>query len=161
MVYALLTGALGFVGYFAFVLVALRALRRSSPAVIATASSIVVYIVMLAAVAAGGRPVLFWPVSATYWFLALSFLMVFGAIYKSVSLRILLYLLNQPSRADHYAMILARYVETESYQDRLHILIEGGLATRGATGFQLSPMGRRIAFTILAVQTLYRIEHSC
>jgi hypothetical protein len=112
-------------------------------------------------VAAGlGQRVLFWPLSASYWFLTLCFLMAFGAIYKSISLRILLDLLDRPNRSESGEAILKRYVQHESYRDRLRILVTDGLATREHAGFQLTRKGRRIAATARAVQRLFRIERS-
>jgi membrane-bound metal-dependent hydrolase YbcI (DUF457 family) len=73
--------------WLAVALALLRTMRRS-PALIMTSSAILVYLALLAGAVA---PVLiaFWPLSAAYWFLALCVLMPFGALYKSVSLRML------------------------------------------------------------------------
>ncbi len=90
----------------------------------------------------------------------LCFLMAFGGIYKSISLRILLDLLNRPNRCDRYETILNRYVERESYQGRLRILIGDGLATRVPAGFQLTRKGRRIAAAAHALQRLFKIGTS-
>lgn len=144
----------------AVVLVLLKRLNRMAPAFVVTASSLVVYVTMVLVAAGLGWPVRFWPVSATYWFLALCFLTAFGAIYKSISLRILLDLLNRPNRSERFEAILDRYVQRESYQARLSILVADGLATQETAGFQLTPKGRRIAALVRALQTLFRIERS-
>ena len=125
-----------------------------------TATSVGIYLAMVGTVAGLGRRVLFWPLSASYWFLAFCFLMAFGAIYKSISLRILLDLLDRPNRSESYEAILERYVQHESYQDRLGILVADGLATREHAAFQLTRKGRRIAATAHAVQRLFKIERS-
>ena len=157
---ALSFGVAGFTAYVGTVLVMLRVSHRTTPALVVTASSLVVYVTMIAVAASLGRPVLFWPASATYWFLAACFLMGFGAIYKSISLRILLDLLNRPGRADRYEGILNRYVQEESYQRRLSVLQEAGLAIRGAAGYEVTPKGRRLAAVVDALQRLFRIESS-
>ena len=130
----LTTGGLGFVAYLTVVLVLVRVLNRMAPALVVTASSLVVYVTMLLVAARLGRAVRFWPVSATYWFLALCFLTAFGAIYKSISLRILLDLLNRPDRSERLEAILDRYVRRESYQARLSILVADGLTTQETAG---------------------------
>ncbi len=157
---ALVAGALGFGAYVAAVVILLRALSRWTPVLIVTAASIGMYLAMLGAAAGLARRVLFWPLSASYWFLALCFLMAFGAIYKSISLRILLDLLDRPNRSDSYKAVLERYVEQESYHDRLAILLAHGLATREPGGFRLTRKGRRTAAAIHAVQRFFKIERS-
>ena len=44
--------------------------------------------------------------SIVFWFATLLFLMAFGALYKSVSLRILLDLLDRPGHAGLYSAVL-------------------------------------------------------
>jgi len=131
-----------------------------APALAVMTGSVVVYVTMLLDAAGLGRAVRFWPVSATYWFLALCFLTAFGAIYKSISLRILLDLLNRPDRSERLEAILDRYVRRESYQARLSILVADGLATQETAGFRLTPKGRRIAALVRALQRFFRIERS-
>ncbi len=157
---ALGLGAAGFTAYLGTLLVMLRVSHRTTPALVVTASALAVYGAMIVVAASLGRTVLFWPVSATYWFLAACFLMGFGAIYKSISLRILLDLLNRPGRADRYEGILNRYVQEESYQRRLSVLQEAGLAIRGTVGYEVTPKGRRLASIIDALQRLFKIESS-
>jgi hypothetical protein len=158
--HALLAGALGFGAYAAAVAVLLRAIHRWSPALVVTTTSVGAYLATVGVAAGMGRRVLFWPLSASYWFLALCFLMAFGAIYKSISLRILLDLLDRPDRSESYEAIHKRYVQHESYQDRLQILLAEGLATRECAGFQLTRKGRRLAAIAHAVQRFFGIERS-
>ncbi len=157
---ALGMGAVGFMAYVATVLVLLRAFRRTAPPLVVTGSSVGVYGAMVVAAAGLSRGVMFWPASVTYWFLALCFLLAFGAIYKSISLRILRDLLDRPDRSESYEAIVKRYVQHESYQDRLRILVSDGLATREAAGFQLTHKGRRIAAAAHAIQRFFKIERS-
>src|SRR5262245_14626887 len=155
---ALGLGVAGFAAYVAVALVLLRVSRRTSPALLVTTTGLAVYGMVLVAVAVPGRAVLFWPVSAAYWFFTLIFLMAFGAIYKSISLRILLDLFHQPGRADRYDTILNRYVQQESYHHRLHLLIQGELARRGPAGCEVTPKGRRLAAIVEALQGVFKIE---
>ncbi len=152
-------GAAGFAAYVGTVLLMLRVSNRTTPALVVTTSALAVYVTMIVA-ASLDRTVLFWPMSAMYWFLSACFLMGFGAIHKSISLRILLDLLNQPGRADRYEGILTRYVQQESYQRRLGILEEAGFAIRGAAGYEVTPKGRRLAATVDALQSIFKIECS-
>ena len=115
---------------------------------------------VLAIAMLSGGVVMFWHLSATYWFLVLCFLMVFGAVYKSISLRILADLLKQPTRSELYACILGRYIEQESYMSRLEVMMSNGLAVRLPAGFQLTAKGRRIAAIIYTIQQAFNIQRS-
>lgn len=156
---AMLVAVGGFAGYLALVLVALR-LSNAAPAVIVIVSAFAAYLGMAAAVAAASPPFRFWPSSAVYWFLAICFLMVFGAVYKSISLRILAELCMRPGRREDYQAILGRYVHRESFQGRVRILVADGLATDDGGGLVLTQKGRRIAGAVAALQWLFRIERS-
>jgi hypothetical protein len=153
-------GALGFVLYLMLAMVALRVERRRSPAVIVTALAVAGYPATLAlAILWWERPSL-WAVSATYAFAVLVFLMAFGAIYKSVSLRILADLSRRPGWRESRRDLLARYIERESYQSRLAVLAEEGLAVDDATGFRLTGKGRRLARVARALQRAWKIDRS-
>jgi hypothetical protein len=157
---AITTGMVGFAAYLLLVLVLLRVLNRVAPSLVVTVSSFVAYVATLAAAVVFRSYVWFWPLSATYWFLALFFLMIFGAIYKSVSFRILLDLSQRPRRTDRYDSVLSRYVEQESYQNRLRVMVTAGLAVRRAADLELTPKGRRLAGAVARIQALYKIERS-
>lgn len=158
--HALVAGALGFGAYLAAVVVLLRTLARWTPTLIVTATSVGTYLAVVGVAGGIGRRVPFWPLSASYWFLTLCFAMAFGAIYKSISLRILLDLLHRPGRSDTHEAILKRYVQQESYHERVRILVANGMATRERTGFQLTRKGRRLAAAVHTVQMFFRIERS-
>lgn len=157
---AFTTGMIGFAAYLFVVVILLRALNGVAASVVVTVTSVIAYVGILAAAVVARPQVWFWPLSASYWFLTLCFLMVFGAIYKSISLRILLDLSQRPQRADRYDAILSRYIEGESFQDRLRVMLAAGLATRGSRGLQLTTKGRRLAAAVSRLQTLYKIERS-
>jgi hypothetical protein len=157
---ALGVGVAGFAVYVAAALVLLRVSNRMSPALLVTTAGLAVYAAVLGVAVMSGPGVLFWPMSAAYWFLTLAFLMGFGAIYKSISLRILLDLLDRPGHADRYEAILNRYVQHESYQHRLSVLTEGGLARRGPAGCEVTSKGRRLAAIVEALQGFFKIAYS-
>jgi hypothetical protein len=149
-------------GFVCYLGVSMLLLRRSSasPAVVVTLAALAMYPATLAATLLLGRTIGFWPFSAAYWFLSLIFLMVFGAVYKSISLRILLDLLERPGRSDEYAAVMQRYVSEESFERRLLVMLDAGLAARGADGFRLTEKGRRISSIVRRVQAVFAIEAS-
>lgn len=153
-------GMIGFAVYLLLVLVALRALRRVAASAIVTGAAVVTYVGLVAVAGASGTAVRFWPLSASYWFPSLCFLMVFGAIYKSISLRILSDLIDRPACADRYDAVLGRCIEGDSYPNRLQVMADAGLAVRGASDLCLTPKGRRLAASVARLQALYKIERS-
>ena len=155
-----LGGICGFAVYFVVVVCLLRLLQRKAPALVAITASVLVYVAVLVIVMLSDWVVMFWYLSATYWFLVLCFLVVFGAVYKSISLRILFDLLNRPARSELYARILEHYIEQESYMSRLQVMMSNGLAVQLPTGFQLTEKGRRIAATVRAIQQAFNIQRS-
>jgi hypothetical protein len=99
-------------------------------------------------------------VSIVFWFTALLFLMAFGALYKSISLRILLDLLDRPGQAGLYSAILGRYVAAESFESRLAVMQENGFAVLTPAGYALTDKGRRLARLVGALHRLFAIERS-
>ena len=156
---SLVAATLGFASYLGVSMVLLRR-SSASPAAVVTLAALAMYPATLAVTLLLGRTVAFWPFSAAYWFLSLVFLMVFGAVYKSISLRILLDLLERPGRSDNYAGVMQRYVNEESFKRRLLVMLDAGLTARDADGFQLTEKGRRISSVVRRVQAVFAIETS-
>jgi hypothetical protein len=152
-------GVVAFVAYVAVILVLLRIWTSRAGAVVVLAaaalhpSSLAVALLLCFDVA-------FWTFSATYWCLALLFLMAFGAIYKSISLRILLDLLECPGRSENYDSILNRYVAEESFGHRLGVIQASGFARLEEDGYRLTPKGLRLAKSVRFAQTIFSIERS-
>jgi hypothetical protein len=133
---SVLAGAAGFAGYLALIMAALRITSRP-PAVVVV-----------------------WTVSVVYWFAVISFLMGFGALYKSISLRILADLLERAHRAERYEAILRRYIHTDSFHDRLRVIVSSEFAKEDAGRYALTAKGKRLVQAAHALQRLFRIEKS-
>jgi hypothetical protein len=153
---------LGFAAGLAHVGSVALMLRRvkASPAGVAIASSIAIYLVLLALIFVLRVPAAFWGLSISYWFVAVSFLMVFGAVYKSVSLRMVLDLYERPGRSAPEAAIKAGYVEADSFESRLGVIVESGFAEEAEDGYVLLAKGRRVARLAAALQKAFAIERS-
>lgn len=153
-------GLLGFAAYFGAICLVLRLGRRQAPALMSLATGFAAYAVVLGLLILAGQNVPFWSYSVTYWCFVLSFLLAFGAIYKSISLRILLDLFKRPGRCGSYEHVLATYVALESYQNRLTVIQDSGFATRAGERYILSERGRHIASLTAAVQQVFAIRRS-
>jgi hypothetical protein len=152
--------ALSFVAYVVLVPLVLRLLPGRSPALLAVGSAPIVFCVAMLLVAGSGQRVQFWPYSAAYWFATGSFLMVFGALYKSVSLRLLGYLLDQPGRSMNYDEVMRKYVEDETFARRIVVMQEAGLALSIPGGYTLTERGRTLALALRGLHGWFRIERS-
>jgi len=152
----------GFAAGLAYVCSVALVLRRTtaSPAALAIVLSLVDYFLLLALVLLLDIRAAFWAVSIAYWFVAVSFLMLFGAVYKSVSLRMVLDLYERPGRSAPEDAIKAGYVEADSFEHRLGVMLEAGMAEQVAGGYSLLPKGMRVALVAAALQKAFAIERS-
>lgn len=155
----ILQGFAAAVAYGLVLLVALRVSRRS-PTLVVLATAAVVYVAAAAVFMLLGQVVGFWAYSTTYWFLVLCFLMAFGAIYKSLSLRILLDLTEKSELTGSADELAQRYIFGSSFEDRLGIAVDGGLAARSADGLSLTSRGRALASRVRAAQRAFGITRS-
>lgn len=152
-----LLGLAAFAAYLAAVLVLQRVLPgRATP--VATGVAVALYVgAPLFALGTGGR-FNFWEYSAVYSCLTLAFLMAFGALYKSVSLRMLEFLLGQPQRSAAAQAVLERCVAEASFAHRLQVIESTHLATRAPAGFALTAKGRALARAVRGLHALFAIE---
>jgi len=160
MTAAILQGLLSFAAFVVAFLVVMRISSRPQPATTAIGLAIAMHPVALALLLAAGRTVNFVVFSISYCFFTLCFLMVLGAVYKSISLRILLDLAGSPQRSAGYDDVLQRYIVAESYLDRLELIRAKRLVSVDGNRLSLGYLGLRIARTVQAIQNLFRIEHS-
>ena len=137
-----------------------RAFPQRSPAAIAMASACLCLALSLPVGALLPVSANYWRSAAVFGFLTVSCLMVFGAAYKSISLRVLLELSRAPSRRVEARQLLQRYIEGESFDARIDAMTGQGLAARVAEGIRLSQTGRWLAVATDRIQRLYRIEES-
>jgi hypothetical protein len=142
--------------FFVFLIVS-RVAKSRSPATILCLSSLSVYGVGLLFFIALNIPVKFFEFSSSYWFFSFSMMMVFFAVYKSISLRMMLDLENKPATLE---LILSEYIQQESYKERLNILIQNGFVDGAPQGYQLSLKGKKYATVILYIQKIFSINQS-
>ncbi len=149
----------GFLVYLFAVAIFLRLWPKNPPFITIGTTVPVFAIVVCGALLLGGK-ISFWSFSAIYGALVLSFLMVFGAVYKSISLRLLLDLYECPQRSSSYQEVLERLVRQDSYDARIDVMQEAGFARLSDGHLILEEKGLRLARTVQAIQTLFGIEKS-
>ncbi len=156
----LVRGFFGFLAYAATVLLLLRLLRQTSPVAVVMVTAPVVCLLTLVTLAVAGPRINIWAFGISYWFFVTCFLMVFGALYKSLSLRMLLDLSRRPNHADNYDTLLVRYIAEESFQNRLNVMRKKGYSEKLDGRIALTDRGRRLAAMARSVQRAFNIEKS-
>ncbi len=153
-------GVLSAIASVFFIAIGLRILRNLEPA-----SLVVLCAIFFGGLGLGGliffaNAVNIWTYTITYSCLMLIFLMGFGAIYKSLSLRILLDLSKQPDMTDSYARIYNAYLINDSFLNRLEVIKAQKFATENDHHFLLTARGRAISYRLRSIQQLFGIKNS-
>ena len=146
--------------YVVLTAIAIRVARTRSPANTAVVTGLFVYLFSAFIFALTAGPLSFWSFSIAYGFGAVCFLMVFGAVYKSISLRILLLLLKSPGRCASASTLLREYVRQDSFERRIKVAVDSGLAQRQDGRLALRRKGRRLALAVDMLQRFFAIRHS-
>lgn len=154
-------GLIFFIIYLILNLVTLRMMRKISPSLLVCSNALLIYFSALLFIGAMNYQINFFSFSSLYWFLALTLLMFFGAIYKSISLRMMLHLFHQPNNTDRYDVILENYIKDQSYHNRIDILLDKKLIEPSTNhSFNLTKKGQELARKLLMMQQLFSIKES-
>lgn len=86
----------------------------------------------------------YWDAASIFGFCVMAYVFAFGAVYKSVSLDILLGLLNRPERRAPLSEIVERQVP-DLFQGRIRNLVDGGLVEPVDSHFAATTAGRTMA----------------
>lgn len=86
----------------------------------------------------------YWDAASVFGFCVMAYVFAFGAVYKSVSLGILLSLVDRPDRRAPLSEIVERQVP-DLFRGRIGNLIDGGLVERSESHFAATAAGRNMA----------------
>jgi len=153
----------GIIGVIAFVVLApvmqwaaRRAVTSVSPVMILAIAAVISH---LATVALGITYVpqfQYWNAASVFSFGVMSYIFAFGAVYKSVSLEILLDVSEQPAREVPLRDIVEQKVPG-IFRGRTDILVDSGLAERTGSGFVATAAGRKLAGRIARLRRAFAI----
>lgn len=101
----------------------------------------------------------YWNAASIFSFGAMLYVFAFGAVYKSVSLEILLDLARRPGRTATLAEIVDRKVP-EIFRGRTEILVSGGQVERAGSCFVVTVAGRAIAGRIAQMRRAFGVGDS-
>lgn len=154
---AMLSFAVGLFSYLLFV-GALLLIRRLRPRISAVSLLVPLALVSHALGAVAGAQytrVDFWPFSASYAFLVMMHVLAFGAVHKSVSLRLLT---DLAGRAQPVPLSAAEAYVENLFAERGRILVLAGLAETQGDTYAISTSGKQMARRLIALQRLFGIE---
>lgn len=86
----------------------------------------------------------YWDAASIFGFCVMAYVFAFGAVYKSVSLDILLGLVDRPGRRAPLSEIVERQVP-DLFQGRIGNLVEGGLVEPVDSHYATTAAGRNLA----------------
>lgn len=156
----IIQGIIAFFGYVALLLLLLRAFHKVEATYVVLLAALFIYPVLLAIFVVLAHSVNFWVFSTSYWFLVLSFLMGFGAIYKSLSLRMLLTLLETPTHEHSAESFRKEYIFGDSFNNRLQLMVDQGLAEWTDDKLSLTIRGANWANRLIILQRVFGIMRS-
>ncbi len=152
---------IAFISYTLNVLIVLRLARSASPAMMVCVNAILVYVIGLLTIGFYGSHINFFTFSSVYWFFAISLLMYFGAIYKSISLRMMQHLLCKPNKSDYSDILLESYIQNQSYSQRVEILLKNGMLHKNENStLTLTKKGNTLAKLTCVIQNIFSIKDS-
>lgn len=86
----------------------------------------------------------YWDAASVFGFFVMAYVFAFGAVYKSVSLEILLGLVDRPGRAAPLSEIVEKQVP-DLFRGRIENLVDSGLVEPDGPRFMATPAGRNMA----------------
>jgi len=98
----------------------------------------------------------YWDAASIFAVCVMSYVFAFGAVYKSVSLAILLDLTGRPGRAAPVSEIVEGQVP-RLFQGRTQILVDGGLVEQTGQRFTATAAGRNMAGRIGWLRRIFGI----
>lgn len=98
----------------------------------------------------------YWNAASIFSFGVMSYVFAFGAVYKSVSLEILLALAKQPGHETSLSEIVEHQIP-DIFRGRTGILVEAGLAENIGSTFEATAAGRKLAGRITRLRRIYAI----
>ena len=156
-------GVLGVVAFAVLAPIAQRLARRAGSSVSAVMILAIAAVSShLASVALGIASVpqfQYWNAASIFSFGVMSYVFAFGAIYKSVSLEILLDIAGQPGREVPLSEIVEQRVP-DIFRGRTRILVDSGLVDRTGPSFSVTQTGQALAGRIARLRRVFAIGDS-
>jgi hypothetical protein len=140
-------------------LLARRIMPTVSPVVVLAAAFLVAHITSALLGAELTPSFRYWAAASVFCFGAMVYVQVFGAVFKSISLRILLDLTSRPGGTVTFEEISEREVLV-MFAERCDLLVEGGMIFREGGKFVPTSAGKKLAARVAWLRRLFAIGDS-
>jgi hypothetical protein len=156
-------GLIGVVLFVAFapamLFIAPRAGLSTPPAVLLAITAVITHGLSVALGAANVVQFQYWNAASIFGFGVMSYVFAFGAVYKSVSLEILLDVAQRPGHAAPLADIVDR-LAPDIFRRRAEILVDGGQVERTGSSFIVTVAGRALAGRLASIRRVFAVGDS-
>jgi hypothetical protein len=155
--------AWGLIGVVLFIVIAssMQAITRRTassipPVIVLAIAAVVSHLVSVLLGATTTPQFQYWNAASVFSFGAMLYIFAFGAVYKSVSLEILLNLGRRPERQAPLVGIVELQVP-DIFRGRTDILVKGGQVERAGASFVVTASGRKLADRIARIRRAFAI----
>lgn len=142
IILAVLTVVVCLLAHAATVIAVRRLGRPLAPIVLHAVSAVGWHMVQIAWLASFGALSCYYHAAALFGLGVMGYVFAFSAVYKSVSLRVLVFLANRGMQAAKIAEV-DEHVVMKSFRQRVELLLDSGLITRHEGKYLLTPAGMR------------------
>lgn len=156
----------GLIGVALFIVIApaAQSMARSStrsipPVIILAIAAVISHFTSVTIGAVAVAQFQYWDAASIFGFGAMAYVFAFGAVYKSVSLDILLNLANRPGREAAVSDIVERQIPS-LFCARTAILVDGGLAACAGSSFVVTASGQKLAARIAGLRHVFGIGNT-
>jgi hypothetical protein len=136
--------------------IARRAGSSIAPITLLAIAAVISHVVSVTIGAISMQQFQYWNAASVFGFGTMLYVFAFGAVYKSVSLEILLDLARRPGGAAELADIVDRKVP-EIFRGRTEILVSSGQVESTGSTFAVTAAGRAIAGRIARIRRAFAI----
>jgi len=158
--FSYLIGVVGFIVYFVTFVTCMRTIKSSSYLKHLTLLAIIIYVmsvVLLHKINIGTQLSNF---SCMYWFLVMCFYFLFFGLYKSISVRVVVDLLNAEHNSLDYSYVVNEYLSNESFNRRLAVLERQGMISKNDGCYSFSNKAKKYIVLYRLIQQMYKIKLS-
>ena len=146
---------------FVFLIIAYASLTEKIPSLsITNLLAVLMFYVFLLVSKLFPYGLYFWSYFSLYWFLIILFYFCYFSLNKSVSVRILIDLQDQPDKKISFNTLLNKYMNGESLLYRLALLEKNRMVTKKNQRYRLTNKSKPYIKSIIALQKLFFIKSS-
>lgn len=156
---ALVTTLACFAGHAVTVIAMLHARVRLAPILLHAISGLTWHCVAIAILLALGAIHYYWHAAAFFGLGVMTYVFGFSAVYKSISLKTLVFIAQSPSTTTTVHVIHEQVV-LRSFRKRVDLLTQNRLTVLGSDGYFLTSAGHQLAHRISMIRRIFGVESS-